>query len=79
MWNTLNMVAIGCAIFFILGALTGAVRAEEPSLEMAPQIENDLAVPAEPLPSNPDEDEAFWYNLIEPSETLTEVVVVYAV
>lgn len=79
MKQSLSFLAALLTVCFAIGALAGHAQAEEPSLQMTPQSNDELALPAEPIPADPDEDMPMIYNLIEPSETLSDVLVIYAV
>lgn len=79
MKQSLSYIAAALAVCFALGALAGHAQAEEPSLQITPQSNDELALPAEPIPADPDEDMPMIYNLVEPSETLSDVLIIYAV
>ncbi|MEM7568169.1 MAG: hypothetical protein AAF337_00100 [Pseudomonadota bacterium] len=84
-----KVLLAGCAIFFSFGLLAGYAQAEGPALDLVPQTDdtiasgvpadNDIILPAEPIPSDPDEGDSFLYNLVEPSETVTDLAIIYAV
>lgn len=48
-------------------------------LDIAPMNTDELALPPETIPADPDTDMPMIYNLIEPSETLSDVAIIYAV
>ncbi|MEO0412947.1 MAG: hypothetical protein AAF221_14030 [Pseudomonadota bacterium] len=88
-----QVLMLGCAICFSLGMVSGYANAEEPVLDLIPQTndalaqnnaagdglaDDDVMLPAEPIPALPDGGDAFLYNLLEPSETLSDAVTVYA-
>lgn len=87
MFKSLSFIAMVLTASFALGALAGAANAAEPNketkpaptLKIKPQTDNELALPPETIPADPDNDMPMIYNLIEPSETLTDVAIIYAV
>lgn len=89
-----QVLLLGCAIFFSIGLVTGYAQAQEPQLELAPNTNDSLAqgvtpetslsdddvmLPAEPIPSEPESGDYFLYNLLEPSQTLSDENIVYAI
>lgn len=79
MKQSLTFLAAVMTFSFAIGALAGHAQAAGIELEIIPQTNDELAIPAEPIPADPDVDMPMIYNLIEPSETLTDMPVLYAV
>ncbi|MEM6682208.1 MAG: hypothetical protein AAF607_08195 [Pseudomonadota bacterium] len=74
-----SFVVMILAISFTLGIFAGHVMADTQDLEVTPRPSDELAIPAEPIPADPEADVPLIYNLVEPMESVADEIIIYAV
>jgi len=79
MKKTSSFLVMVLGISFTLGLFAGHALSAEPELEITPQVNDELALPAEPIPADPEVDTPLIYNLIEPMESVADDIIIYAV